>query len=152
MKKTDPGPLIFPLSRFILHPSSFILPTMPPTPRQTLSYLRTLFQERGIRPRTKLGQNFLIDLNLLDLVYRSAELGPDDLVLEVGSGTGSLTMRLLEQAGAVVSVEIDPAFHSLTSEAVATHFHLFAPDPGKPGTRQENVRLLHTDVLAGKNA
>jgi 16S rRNA (adenine1518-N6/adenine1519-N6)-dimethyltransferase len=125
---------------------------MPPTPRQTLSYLRTLFAERGIVPRTKLGQNFLIDLNLLDLILRSAELSADDLVLEVGSGTGGLTMRLLEQAGAVVSVEVDPAFHSLTAEVVATHFHLFAPETGKPGTRQENVRLLHTDVLAGKNA
>jgi 16S rRNA (adenine1518-N6/adenine1519-N6)-dimethyltransferase len=128
------------------------IPTeMPPTTRQTLSYLRHLFQERGIQPKTKLGQNFLIDLNLLDLVLRSAELSADDLVLEVGSGTGGLTMRLLEQAGAVVSIEIDTAFHSLTEEAVASHFHLFAPEPGKPGTRQENVRLLHTDVLAGKN-
>jgi 16S rRNA (adenine1518-N6/adenine1519-N6)-dimethyltransferase len=124
---------------------------MPPTTRQTLSYLRHLFQERGIQPRTKLGQNFLIDLNLLDLVLRSAELSADDLVLEVGSGTGGLTMRLLEQAGAVVSVEVDSAFHSLTEEAVATHFHLFPPESGRPGTRQENVRLLHTDVLAGKN-
>jgi 16S rRNA (adenine1518-N6/adenine1519-N6)-dimethyltransferase len=124
---------------------------MPPTNRQTLSYLRTLFQERGIQPKTRLGQNFLIDLNLLDLVWRSAELSADDLVLEVGSGTGGLTMRLLEQAGAVVSVEIDSAFHSLTEEAVATHFHLFPPEPGRPGTRQENVRLLHTDILAGKN-
>src|SRR4051794_4076864 len=107
----------------------------PPSTRQTLSYLRNLFQERGIQPKNKLGQNFLIDLNLLDLVYRSAELSPDDLALEVGSGTGGLTMRLLEQAGAVVSVEIDGAFHSLTEEAVATHYHLFSPAPGQPGTR-----------------
>ncbi len=124
---------------------------MLPTTRQTLSYLRTLFQERGIRPKNKLGQNFLIDLNLLDLVVRSAELSAADLVLEVGSGTGSLTMRLLEHAGAVVSVEIDPAFHNLAEEAVATHFTLFPPEPGKPGTRKENARMLHTDVLAGKN-
>jgi 16S rRNA (adenine1518-N6/adenine1519-N6)-dimethyltransferase len=113
--------------------------------------LRHLFEERGIQPKTKLGQNFLIDLNLLDLLLRSAELCADDLVLEVGSGTGGLTMRLLEKAGAVVSVEIDSAFSSLTEEAVATHFHLFPPDSGKPGTRAENVRLLHLDVLAGKN-
>ena len=43
-------------------------------PRQTLSYLRTLFTERGIRPKNKLGQNFLIDLNLLELIVREAEL------------------------------------------------------------------------------
>jgi 16S rRNA (adenine1518-N6/adenine1519-N6)-dimethyltransferase len=124
---------------------------MNPNSRQTLSYLRTLFEERGIQPKNKLGQNFLIDLNLLDLVLRSAELSPADLVLEVGSGTGGLTMRLLERTGAVVSVEIDPAFFSLTEEAVNTHFTLFPPEPGRPGTAKENVRLLRTDVLAGKN-
>src|SRR5207249_10167625 len=60
-------------------------------PRQTLSYLRQLFEERGIHPKNKLGQNFLIDLNLIDLIARSAELTREDIVLEVGSGTGSLT-------------------------------------------------------------
>jgi 16S rRNA (adenine1518-N6/adenine1519-N6)-dimethyltransferase len=110
-------------------------PTTPST-RQTLSYLRNLFAERGIKPKNKLGQNFLIDLNLLDLLLRSAELTREDLVLEVGSGTGSLTARLVEQAGAVVSIEIDPAFAALTEETVA---------------QNENVVLLHTDVLKHKN-
>jgi 16S rRNA (adenine1518-N6/adenine1519-N6)-dimethyltransferase len=107
-----------------------------PIPRQTLSYLRNLFAERNIRPKNKLGQNFLIDLNLLDLLLRTAELTREDLALEVGSGTGSLTARLAETAGAVVSVEIDPDFFALTGEAVA----------GK-----DNVRLLHTDILKNKN-
>src|SRR5688572_510727 len=98
---------------------------MPPSTRQTLSYLRTLFTERGIQPKNKLGQNFLIDLNLVDLVVRSAEIGPADAVLEVGSGTGGLTMRLLESAGAVVAVELDPQFAVLTREAVESHFSLF---------------------------
>lgn len=89
-----------------------------PSTRQTLSYLRNLFAERGIKPKNKLGQNFLIDLNLLDLVLRSAELTREDLVLEVGSGTGGLTVRLVEQAGAVVSVEIDADFAALTDEEV----------------------------------
>src|SRR4051794_20790710 len=95
------------------------LPLMVPTTRQTLSYLRNLFQERGIHPKNKLGQNFLIDLNLIDLVIRTAEVGPGDVVLEVGSGTGGLTMRLIELAGALVSVEIDPAFATLTAELVS---------------------------------
>jgi 16S rRNA (adenine1518-N6/adenine1519-N6)-dimethyltransferase len=125
---------------------------MTPSPRQTLSYLRTLFEERGIQPKTKLGQNFLIDLNLLDLVIRAAEITAEDLVLEVGSGTGSLTMRLLEQAGGVVSVEIDPAFAALAREAVENHYALFASGPDAKGTKQENVRLLHRDVLKNKNA
>src|SRR5919206_4580864 len=100
-------------------------------PRQTLSYLRNLFEERGLRPKNKLGQNFLIDLNLLDLLLRTAELTANDVAVEVGSGTGSLTARLAEQAGAVLSVEIDPAFFALTTETVAG---------------RENVFLLHADV------
>src|SRR6516162_2976892 len=92
--------------------------------RQTLSYLRNLFAERGIRPKTKLGQNFLIDLNLLDLLLRTAELTRGDLALEVGSGTGSLTVRLVEQAGAVVSVEVDADFAALTDEEVQEGDHI----------------------------
>jgi 16S rRNA (adenine1518-N6/adenine1519-N6)-dimethyltransferase len=105
-------------------------------PRQTLSYLRGLFQERGIRPRSKLGQNFLIDLNLLDLLLRAAELTPRDLAIEVGTGTGSLTARLAAEAGRVLAVEIDPAFYALTSEAIA---------------EKHNVVLLHSDILQNKN-
>ena len=67
-------------------------------------------EKRGLRPKNKLGQNFLIDLNVLDLIVRRAELTHDDLALEIGSGTGSLATRLVEVAGAVVSVEIDSAF------------------------------------------
>jgi 16S rRNA (adenine1518-N6/adenine1519-N6)-dimethyltransferase len=105
-------------------------------PRQTLSYLRNLLQERGIRPKNKLGQNFLIDLNLLDLLLRSAELTREDLAIEVGSGTGSLTLRLADVAGAVLAVELDPSFYEMTREATAG---------------RENVTLLHSDVLRNKN-
>jgi 16S rRNA (adenine1518-N6/adenine1519-N6)-dimethyltransferase len=107
-----------------------------PSPRQTLTYLRTLMEARGIQPKKKLGQNFLIDLNLLGVIERAAELGREDLVLEVGSGTGSLTNRLAELAGFVLSVEIDPEFFALAQEAVA----------GRP-----NVTLLCTDILKNKN-
>jgi 16S rRNA (adenine1518-N6/adenine1519-N6)-dimethyltransferase len=105
-------------------------------PRQTLSYLRGLLAERGIEPKTKLGQNFLIDLNVLDLVVRTAELSREDCVLEVGSGTGTLTGRLAEVAGAVVTVDVDPAFHALTRELMQRHL---------------NVRALHADALRTKN-
>jgi 16S rRNA (adenine1518-N6/adenine1519-N6)-dimethyltransferase len=108
----------------------------PSSPRQTLSYLRNLFEERGIRPKNKMGQSFLIDLNLLDLVVRTAELSRDDLAFEVGTGTGGLTARLSEQAGAVLSVELDPAFYALAGETVGD---------------RDNVTLLHADVLKNKN-
>src|SRR5947209_4310259 len=109
---------------------------MQPAPRQTLSYLRNLFEQHGIKPKNKLGQNFLIDLNLLDLIVRSAELSKEDLAIEVGSGTGGLTACLAKAAGAVLSVEIDPAFSQLTQEML---------DP------REHVLLLHTDILRNKN-
>jgi 16S rRNA (adenine1518-N6/adenine1519-N6)-dimethyltransferase len=105
-------------------------------PRQTLSYLRQLFESRGIKPKNKLGQNFLIDLNLVDLLVRTAELSPRDLVVEVGSGTGSLTNLLAHQAGAVVSVELDTAFFQLTGEVVQG---------------RNNVTLIHADILKNKN-
>jgi 16S rRNA (adenine1518-N6/adenine1519-N6)-dimethyltransferase len=124
---------------------------MTTAPRQTLSYLRTLFQERGIRPKNKLGQNFLVDLNLLELVVREADVKPDDLVLEVGSGTGSLTMYLIAQAGALVCVELDPPFAALTEEAIENHYSLFASDAHAKGVKREHVRLIHADALAGKN-
>src|SRR5215471_103637 len=120
-------------------PARVILISMTPTTpstRQTLSYLRNLIAERGIKPKNKLGQNFLIDLNLLDLLLRSAELTRDDLALEVGSGTGSLTVRLVEQAGAVVSVEVDPHFAQMVKEAVEG---------------RDNVALIHADILKNKN-
>jgi 16S rRNA (adenine1518-N6/adenine1519-N6)-dimethyltransferase len=105
-------------------------------PRQTLSYLRGLLDSRGIRPKNKLGQNFLIDLNLLDLIVRTGELSKEDLVLEVGSGTGTLTGRLAEAAGAVVAVELDADFYALTRELMAN---------------QPHVRVLHADALRNKN-
>jgi 16S rRNA (adenine1518-N6/adenine1519-N6)-dimethyltransferase len=94
------------------------------------------FSEVGIHPRTQLGQNFLIDLNLLDVLVRAAEIGPDDVVLEVGTGTGSLTALMAKQAAAVVTVEIDREMFRLAGEELET----FA-----------NVRMLMVDALKGKN-
>src|SRR5260370_13163025 len=107
-----------------------------PSPRQTLTYLRNLMESRGIHPKHQRGQEFLVDLNLLDVILRAAELTGDDLVLEVGSGTGSLTSRLAERAGRVLSVDIDPSFFALASEAVAD---------------RSNVTLLCADILKNKN-
>src|SRR5260370_38122957 len=84
----------------------------PSSPRQTLRYLRGLLDSRGIHPKSKLGQNFLIDLNLLDLIVRAAELSPEDLVVEIGSGSGGLTNRLAGLARAGLSVGPGPGFFS----------------------------------------
>ena len=83
-----------------------------------------------------MGQSFLVDLNLLDLIVRTAELSPADVVLEVGTGTGSLTTRLAEEAAAVLGVELDPGFAQLTRELTAA---------------LPNVRLVQADILKDKN-
>jgi 16S rRNA (adenine1518-N6/adenine1519-N6)-dimethyltransferase len=105
-------------------------------PRQTQSYLRSLFAKRGIAPRHRYGQNFLIDLNIHDLIVKTADVGPDDVVLEVGSGAGALTTLMAKTGAAVVAVDVDPAMVALTLEATE----------GMP-----NVRVLLADALAGKN-
>src|ERR687891_344672 len=84
--------------------------------RQTKSFLIERFREMGIRPATRHGQNFLIDLNLVQVIVDAAELDADDVVLEVGTGTGSLTAMMAAQVAAVVTVEVDPYLFELASE------------------------------------
>ena len=104
--------------------------------RQTLSFLRKRFDQAGIHPRTDLGQNFLIDLNLLGVLTDLADLGPDDVVLEVGTGTGGLTMHMAPRAAAVVTVEVDRNMHHLASEELYQF---------------PNVTMLLCDVLRSKS-
>ena len=104
--------------------------------RQTQSYLRSLFAQRGIAPQRRLGQNFLVDLNLHEVIVKAAEVGPGDVILEVGPGTGALTALMAARGATVVAVDVDPAMAKLTSEAVAG---------------LSNVRVLHRDALAGKH-
>ena len=107
-----------------------------PSPRQTLSYLRSLFQAYGLELKSKLGQNYLIDLNLIDLLVRNSEVGPEDAVLEVGTGTGSLTARLADHTGAIVTIEIDRTFQPIARHVVG---------------ERPNVTFLLGDCLESKN-
>ncbi len=104
--------------------------------RQTLTYLRRLFDAFGLEAKSKLGQNFLIDLNLLDLIVRAAELDRTDAVLEVGTGTGSLTARLADHAGVVTTVEVDKSMQPVAQQIVGA---------------RKNVRFVLGDCLAQKN-
>lgn len=109
---------------------------MKDTDRQTRSRLMRLFEQHGRPPRHDLGQNFLVDLNLHDMIVRHARLSTADVVLEVGAGTGGLTSRLADSAGHVVSVEFD--------EHVYGHAkHLLAG--------RGNVSLILGDALANKS-
>jgi 16S rRNA (adenine1518-N6/adenine1519-N6)-dimethyltransferase len=104
--------------------------------RQTASYLMRRFREAGIRPDARRGQSFLVDQNLLHLLARSADLGPDDVVLEVGSGVGALTAILAAEAAAVVSVEVDWRLCQMAEEELVDF---------------DNVTLLQQDALKNKN-
>jgi len=109
---------------------------MQPPERQTRSHLMRLFERHGYRPRTNLGQNFLIDLNIIEFVVRSAELTANDVVLEIGAGTGGMTTFMAQDAGHVISVEIDRNMYQFASEAVAPY---------------SNVTLINADALKNKN-
>jgi 16S rRNA (adenine1518-N6/adenine1519-N6)-dimethyltransferase len=75
--------------------------------------ITNMSKESKIRPRKHLGQNFLIDRSILEVIVNAAKLTKDDLVLEIGAGTGTLTEALSRDAGHVVAVEIDERLVSL---------------------------------------
>lgn len=105
--------------------------------RQTVSYLSQRFEEVGLNPNKRHGQNFLIDLNLLQLIVRSAKLNENDVVLEIGTGMGSLTGYFAEQAAQVITVEIDQYLHQMASEELEPF---------------DNVEMLKQDCLKNKNS
>lgn len=83
------------------------------------SDVRRLAGELAIRPTKTWGQNFVVDANSVRRIVRLAEVGADDVVLEVGPGLGSLTVGLLESAGQVVAVEIDPRLAAALPDTMA---------------------------------
>lgn len=94
------------------------------------------FREMGIEPATRHGQNFLIDLNLQQIIVDAANLTDADVVLEVGTGTGALTASIAKRAAAVVTVEIDGHLFELASEELLDY---------------DNVTMLRQDALKNKN-
>jgi 16S rRNA (adenine1518-N6/adenine1519-N6)-dimethyltransferase len=106
------------------------------TTRQTATFLKRRFEEAGLRPDTRKGQNFLIDLNLLEILVEEAQLGPNDVVLEVGTGLGALTSRMAPRVAAVVTVEVDSHLQLLAAEELAVF---------------DNVTMLCEDALRNKN-
>jgi 16S rRNA (adenine1518-N6/adenine1519-N6)-dimethyltransferase len=75
----------------------------------------------GVRPRRDLGQNFLIDSNILDVIARAADLQPDDVVLEVGGGLGVLSEHLAERVRHVHVVELDRSLEPALRDALDPH-------------------------------
>jgi 16S rRNA (adenine1518-N6/adenine1519-N6)-dimethyltransferase len=91
-----------------------------------------ILKEHGIKLNKGLGQNFLIDKNILNKIVDSAKLCPEDEVLEIGPGIGTLTRELAERAGKVVSVEIDNRLISVLQSTISSY---------------SNVTIINKDIL-----
>jgi 16S rRNA (adenine1518-N6/adenine1519-N6)-dimethyltransferase len=86
--------------------------------------VRSLAAELDLRPTKQRGQNFVIDANTVRRIVRDAGVGPDDVVVEVGPGLGSLTLALLEVGARVVAIEVDERLAARLPATIAEH----APD------------------------
>lgn len=103
-----------------------------PKTESLLAQTRKLLQHSHLRARKGLGQHFLVDEAVLDLIISTAQLTPDDVVIEVGPGLGVLTRELVRQAGWVVAVELDNKLADLLKQTLATF---------------ENLTIVNEDVL-----
>lgn len=103
---------------------------------QTKQNIQTLLAGAGIKPNRRLGQNFLIDLNLMRFLLDASHLTELDVVLEVGTGTGSLTEGIAAQCGQVITIEYDDTLFAI-AEKVLEKF--------------DNITLFNMDVLENKN-
>lgn len=97
--------------------------TAEPTPPPLLGAgeVRRLAQALGVRPAKSWGQNFVVDANTVRRIVRTAQVAPEDVVLEIGPGLGSLTLALLDAAAGVIAVEIDPVLAIALPDTVAAH-------------------------------
>ncbi|MCL5108266.1 MAG: 16S rRNA (adenine(1518)-N(6)/adenine(1519)-N(6))-dimethyltransferase RsmA [Chloroflexi bacterium] len=100
--------------------------------------VRQLLRRYGFKPRKKLGQNFLVEEDILDRIADVADLVPGDQVLEVGPGLGTLTMRLAQRAGHVLAVELDSDLARIVGETTADY----------PNVTVANEDILHFAVCA----
>lgn len=103
---------------------------------QTKREIEALLQSAGIHPRKRFGQHFLIDGNIMRRLVERAEISPEDVVLEVGGGTGGLTDLLVTRAARVICVEIDRNLFTLLADR-------FENEP--------RVTLIAGDVLERKH-
>jgi 16S rRNA (adenine1518-N6/adenine1519-N6)-dimethyltransferase len=97
-----------------------------------MEHPKELLARHGLQPKQSLGQNFLFDDNILARIVEAAEVGPEDAVLEIGAGVGTLTHHLARAAGRVVAVELDDRLMPLLQAQLA---------------RYENVTVVHGDIL-----
>jgi 16S rRNA (adenine1518-N6/adenine1519-N6)-dimethyltransferase len=101
-------------------------------PNSLLVQTKRRLRQSGLKARKGLGQHFLVDREVLEVITSAAELSPDDLVVEVGPGLGILTGELARRAGGVIAVELDDRLAALLKKTLASF---------------ENVTIVNDDVL-----
>ena len=97
-----------------------------------LAQTRRLLRQFDLKARKGLGQHFLIDEEVLQLITSAAELTPTDVVIEVGPGLGVLTRELSQQAGRVIAIELDRKLADILKQTLASF---------------DNVIIINQDVL-----
>ena len=106
---------------------------------QTLAEIRSLLDAHGLAPKKSLGQNFLIDHNLIRLLVETSGVQSGDVVLEIGPGTGTLTEELLARGCRVVACELDDGLAGLLTGRFADQ------------AAQGRFTLIHGDCLERKS-
>jgi 16S rRNA (adenine1518-N6/adenine1519-N6)-dimethyltransferase len=107
------------------------------TPRRARwSEIKAALEMAGFEPSRTLGQNFLVDENMLRAIVRDARVEPGELILEVGPGAGVLTAQLLAAGAKVIAVEIDERLAQFSREFLG----------------EEHVQWIVRDALEGKHA
>lgn len=91
-----------------------------------------LMKRYGIIANKKLGQNFLIDENVIDTIANASEISSDNLVIEIGPGLGTLTDKLLQKAGKVIAIELDERMIAILKD----RFFMY-----------DNFEVINEDVL-----
>jgi 16S rRNA (adenine1518-N6/adenine1519-N6)-dimethyltransferase len=104
---------------------------------QSKHQIQQFLSSAGVRPNKRHGQHFLIDLNLMRLLVDSANIQKDDVVLEAGCGTGSMTELLAEKAGRIIAVEMDDNLSEIAGKQLAD---------------AKNIILINADVLESKHS
>lgn len=96
------------------------------------STIKRIREEYGFKFSKSLGQNFLTDKHIIDQIVDGAEIGPDDLVIEIGPGVGVITYEAAQQAKQVIAVEIDKTLLPILEETLGEF---------------DNVRVINEDIL-----
>ena len=100
------------------------------------SEIRELAAQLDLKPTKKLGQNFVVDSNICRKIVKLAQVGKDDIALEIGPGLGSLTLALLDSAKQVVAVEIDDRLAKQLPITVENH-----------GFKNKNLMVINQDAM-----